>query len=109
MNHRHFLLIPTILLLKVASGNIHENLAETKQRGVKHNEEFLKGPVGHALFTVLEVFSIVLLLILVFLIIVRVMEYLFKYYVTSTNIIVDVVQGQPEQGEGSLLSVHESL
>ena len=100
MNHRHFffkfLLIPTVLLSKEASGNIHENLAETKQREVKHNVEFLKGPVGHALFTVLEVFSIVILLILVFLIIVRVIEYLFKYnYVTTTNNIVDTVQGQP--------------
>ena len=77
MDHRYFffefLLIHTVLLSKEAAGNI-EMFAETKQREVKHKEELVKGPVGHTLFTVLEVFSIVILLILVFLIIVRVIN-----------------------------------
>ena len=67
-------MIHTVLLSKEAAGNIHEMFAETKQREVKHKEELVKGPVGHTLFTVLEVFSIVILLILVFLIIVRVIN-----------------------------------
>ena len=55
-----------------ALDNIHENLAETKQREVKHKDEFVKIPAGNTLFTVLEVFTIIILLVLVFLILVRV-------------------------------------
>eukprot|EP00090_Calanus_glacialis_P024236 TRINITY_DN37640_c0_g1_i1.p1 TRINITY_DN37640_c0_g1~~TRINITY_DN37640_c0_g1_i1.p1 ORF type:complete len:235 (+),score=44.33 TRINITY_DN37640_c0_g1_i1:1-705(+) len=59
------------MLLSQVIGNVHENLAETKQREVKQNEEFEKSSLGHTIFTVLEVFMIVLLLVLVFLFIVR--------------------------------------
>jgi hypothetical protein len=65
------LIIFTILASEVV-GNVHENLAETKQREMKNNDPFVKSPITHTIFTVLEVFMIVLLLVLVFLFIVRV-------------------------------------
>ena len=65
------LIIFTILASEVV-GNVHENLAETKQREMNNNDPFVKSPITHTIFTVLEVFMIVVLLVLVFLFIVRV-------------------------------------
>lgn len=67
---QHFLI--STMLVSTVIGNVYENLAETKQREIKQNEEFGKSSLGHTIFTVLEVFMIVLLLVLVFLFIVRV-------------------------------------
>ena len=72
----NYFLVCAVLLIATVSGNMFENLAETKQREVKMKEEFEKSPVGHTLLTVLEVFSIVLLLVLVFLLIVRVVYHM---------------------------------
>ena len=59
-------------MLSQVVGNVHENLAETKQREVKPNKEIGKSSLGHTIFTVLEVFMIVLILVLVLLFIIRV-------------------------------------
>ena len=64
----HFLISTMLVSTVIGNGN----LAETKQREIKQNEEFGKSSLGHTIFTVLEVFMIVLLLVLVFLFIVRV-------------------------------------